>query len=364
MLTDLALARGRFARNEIQATEGLQGPYRLSGARNEQFIVVVSGTEVVFVDGKKLTRGYQADYTIDYNLGEISFTPKILLGQNSRIVVEFQYTDRFYSRAVAATSAFAEKGKSHFFASAYSESDLKAQPIQQDLSVFDSTRGLDARGIMAIAGDNAGLAVLPSAKKQNAFSPNSPNYILKDSAGFIFYQYASIPDTGLVYFSVAFNFVGQGKGRYILSGSAANGKVYRFVGENAGVGLGDYEPITQLQTPNRLNLSEAGWVYKINKGNAIKLSGALSSQDKNLFSSIDDADNKGKAVFLEWKQQSVLKRTRDTGLNWKISNKLEAEWAGANFNTVERFRDVEFGRQWDRQLGIPKMEVLWRVPVI
>ena len=354
VLTDLALARGRFARNEIQATEGLQGPYRLSGARNEQFIVVISGTEVVYVDGKKLTRGYQADYTIDYNLGEITFTPKVLVGQNSRIIVEFQYTDRFYSRAVASTSAYAENGKLHFFASAYTESDLKSQPIQQDLTLFDSSRGLDARRIMALAGDNPALAVLPSARIQQFFSPNSPNYILEDSAGVIYYRYVSSPDTGKIYYSVSFNFVGNGKGRYILSGSAANGKVYRFVGETAGVRQGDYEPITQLQTPNRLNLSEAGMVYRINRNNSLKVSGALSSQDKNLFSELDDANNKGKAISLEWRQSSILRKMKDSTRNWHMSNKLETEWTSRSFNTIERFRDVEFGRQWDRQLNNPE----------
>jgi hypothetical protein len=278
----------------------------------------------------------------------------VLLGKNSRIVVEFQYTDRFYSRAVASAAGFAEKGRWHFFASAFTESDLKNQPIQQDLTLFDSTRGLNAKQLMTLAGDNQALAVLASDRRQNAFSPNSPNYRLKDSAGVVFFQFATTPDSGVVYFSVAFNFVGQGKGRYVLAGSVANGKVYRYVGEVAGLRAGDYEPITQLQTPNRLNLTEAGLVYKINAGNSLKASGALSSQDNNLFSALDDADNRGKAVSLEWRQHSVLKKNKDTSRNWYITNRVEGEWTSTHFNTVERFRDVEFGRQWDRQLNNPE----------
>ncbi len=96
-----ARPRGAFRVQEIQALDGVQGPYRLEGARGEPFILVVPGSEVVFLDGVRLTRDRSADYTIDYATGEVTFTPRRLLTRDQRIVVEFQYVLQQFSRTVA-----------------------------------------------------------------------------------------------------------------------------------------------------------------------------------------------------------------------------------------------------------------------
>ncbi|HLV51801.1 MAG TPA: hypothetical protein VKY44_07570, partial [Flavobacterium sp.] len=72
--TAAALVRGQYAKSEFVGQEGNQGPYKLKGSNNQLYILIISGSESVYVNGRKLTRGEQNDYVIDYNSGEIRFT--------------------------------------------------------------------------------------------------------------------------------------------------------------------------------------------------------------------------------------------------------------------------------------------------
>ncbi len=103
-----SINRGKFASQRIYPQEGNQGPYQLYGASGESDITILAGTERVWLNGKLLVRGLDNDYTIDYNLAQIMFTPKRPINSSDIIFVEFQYItgvfrQQFFGGQIALT---------------------------------------------------------------------------------------------------------------------------------------------------------------------------------------------------------------------------------------------------------------------
>ena len=68
-----ATARGKYTTNQFQGMESVQGPYLLTGANGENHLLIIAGSERVYLDGELMTRGDVNDYTIDYSSGEVTF---------------------------------------------------------------------------------------------------------------------------------------------------------------------------------------------------------------------------------------------------------------------------------------------------
>ena len=103
-----ATSRGKFNTNQFAGIEGVQGPYQLYGKNNENNIVVIAGTEKVYIDGERWYRGEANDYAIDYTSSQITFSSKRLITGISRIVVDFQYSDQAYTRNFFSVEADAK----------------------------------------------------------------------------------------------------------------------------------------------------------------------------------------------------------------------------------------------------------------
>jgi hypothetical protein len=341
LVAEGAISRGRFSRNIINGIEGNQGPYRLSGANGETFIIIISGTEAVYLDGEKLTRGEQNDYVIDYNSGEIIFMPRRIITQYSRIIVEFQYADRNYARSVFHLHGAQQFKQFKFYANYFTEQDHKDQPFLQNLT--DSNKK-----VLAAVGDRLNDALAVSENPVDAFIPNRILYRKVDTLGYTgVYVHATDAQSAAQFYEVRFSFTGTNRGNYVLAQTAANGRVFRWVEPVGGVPQGDYEPVTLLVSPKRLQMINSGVVYQPGDNTSVQIEAARSMYDKNLFSDKDKADDGGNGF------RAAASHTVPLGsdkINWVWKTEANYEFVDQNFRYVERYRNVEFDRIWNRLL--------------
>jgi len=335
----LAVSKGKFARNTIEIKEGNQGPYRLTGSNGENYIVILSGTEQVFFNGIKLVRGSENDYIIDYNTAELSFTPRILITKDTRIVAEFQYSDRNYARTLLYMNNEYESHKLRIKFNLYSEQDSKNQPLNQSL---DSAK----QATMANVGDSIQNAYYPTADSVQ-INENAVLYLKKDtivaSGNYNIYYYAGKTDSA--YWQVSFSDVGVNRGNYIQDITSTNGRVYKWLEPINGVPQGNYEPVGLLVTPKKQQMITTGIDYTFDKRNNLSVEGAYSNYDINQFSSKDKYNDGGYAASLIYRNTMSL--SSDSSKGWSLVNAVNYEYTGKYFKPVERYRNVEFERDWN-----------------
>lgn len=342
ILASGSIAKGKFTRNVFQGQEGNQGPYRLTGANNEFFFVVLANTERVFIDGELLQRGEDQDYVINYNTAEITFTPRRMITKDSRIQVEFEYSDRNYLNSnLYGFNETNINNKLKIRLSAFSNADAKNSPINQSLDP-------NQKHFLSLIGDSI----------QKAFYPNT--IIDTFTTGKILYkktdsivdgiQYDSIyifsvdPDSAI--YSLSFIDAGDGNGDYIPDLNGANGKVYMWVAPINGKRQGRYIPAVFLVTPKKQQVFSLGADYSITPSTLLTTEVAMSNYNVNLFSAKDKQDDKGYAAKVALKNSKRIHKSRN-GL--MLNSDLGFEFVEARFKPLERLRNVEFTRDW----GLP-----------
>jgi hypothetical protein len=337
-----AISRGKFARQLIQGQEGNQGPYRLLGAEGERFIIVLAATEKVFADGLLLQRGLDADYVIDYNLGEVSFTPKRLITKDIRIIVEFEYAVQNFLRSTLAANADWRHQGQRFFFNAYSEQDSRSPSSAQDLSPVERQR-------LAEAGDRLRTAFAPGVDTLAEFDPSRILYKSVDTlvCGTVqpILVYSVRPDSAR--YAARFTEVSAGQGNYVLSANSANGRVFRWVAPDPVTcqPRGNFEPIVRLIAPERRQLFTAGAALRPFKRARASVEMALSNRDYNRFSALDEDDNAGVALYGSW-QQALLATA-----HWKAGLQAHYERTTRTFQPLNPYRLAEFVRDWNTGLA-------------
>ncbi|MGE5804228.1 MAG: hypothetical protein ACM34M_00420 [Ignavibacteria bacterium] len=333
----VAGSRGKFHTNAFNGIDGIQGPYRLSGINNEIDIVVLAGTERVYIDGIVMKRGENNDYIIEYSTAEITFTPQRLITSASRITIDFEYTDRKYSRnffGAGVESNFINE-KLGVKVQYLSEGDNEDAPIDISLSEED-------KNILAAAGDNRSLA----AKSGVLLAvPDSLGVIkgvyekidtLIDSAQYSYYRYN--PGNPNAVYNVIFSFVGEGKGDY----SRESLGIYTF----KGIGQGGYLPVIFLPLPEHKQVGNIVLDIKPFEDVQLNLEYGGSFWDKNRFSSLDDDDNYGYAtnIFLKVNPKEI--KVGDLNLG-KAGLSYKDRFIQKKFTSPDRLNEIEFNRNYN-----------------
>lgn len=360
----VAAARGKFARNTLAAQEGNQGPYRLEGAEGERFIIILSGTEKVVVDGQLMTRGLDADYVIDYNAGHITFTNRRLITKDSRIVVEFDYNVQDYQRSLYAFNSEMKTDKWRIYLHTYSEQDGR-QPIDDEFSQSEQEA-------LQLAGD--GEVIINSIDTVEEYSAFRVLYELRDTVvgGALFDNilvFSNNPEKAL--YTASFAQVGFGNGNYVQdTETPANGRVFKWIAPDPITGLptGDYEPVRRLVAPNQLQLYTSGVEFSPTKKTNVRAEVALSNFDKNRLSNLADGDNAGTAAtvgirhILEFgKKETEEQTTQNSNLNnsklsnsklpWQLELTGDYEFTQQKFKELNPYRPAEFTRDWNVNSG-------------
>lgn len=337
------VAKGRFVRQTITPTNGVQGPYKLSGAHGEAGIVIIAGSERVYVDGKLLARGQDNDYTIDYNTAELTFTPSMLMVAEKRVVVEFEYADRNYARyALYSYNELEINDKHNLTVNFYQAQDIKSQSIQPELTD-------DQKLFLSRLGD---FATVGSYRHDDtvAYTPDRVLYCRVDTlvnGQFYHAVFVYTTDPAETHYAPSFTYVGAHKGNYNLQSSTANGRIFVWTAPLDGQPQGDYEPVQLLTTPKMTQMLTIASKHRLPGNLSIQNEMALSNYDQNLFSKQDDRDNVGFAYNLLMKQSQPLQKNLEDSLAWHLLSEVAWQFVHKNFHAIESFRDVEFARDYN-----------------
>ncbi len=362
----VAVARGEFTRQQIVPGEGNQGPYRLAGDGQQRFLIILAGTERVFFDGVLLTRGRDADYVIDYNLGEITFTPRRLITKDSRITIEYEFVNQRYLRSLYALNTTYENRGWKVYANLISQQDSRNATGELDLNA-------EQREALAAAGDAQEQLLLSAIDTLEGPPEQRVTYALVDTlvpcSGALMpaqiLRFTTDPEAGR--YVATFSNVGPGQGNYLLATDiAANERVYRYIAPDSVTcqPRGTFEPVVQLIPPQQQQMLAVGTERRIGQTGQVRLELSGTREDLNRFSRLDAADDRGWAGRLDYGQTFPLQRD-STG--WQLEAALGYEHVQRFFRPFSPYRSPEFLRDWNLAnvlgLGVvaPADEDLYRV---
>lgn len=321
----MGVARSEFHRVRFQGVEGNQGPYRLTGKNGEQFITLISGSEQVFIDGILMKRGENQDYIINYNTGEVTFTSFRPIFQQNFITISYNYANRNYSRYLFTGKLEHTREKMKIGFNWFMENDNKNAPLALNLSKEDEQ-------ILANAGNDPNLMYAPSGVLTE-YDVNKILYRLVQNPNGNYYEFSTDANESL--YQVSYTYFGVNLGDYKITQTTNNGRVFQYVGPNAG----DYRAVRKLPSPQKSQVYSVNSEFLLKDGK-IGADFSLSNYDLNLFSSKDSDQNIGYAG-------RIFGNKTFTKNNWKGTPSFEYQHIDKQFHILDRINDVEFSRDFN-----------------
>ncbi len=354
MMLSGAVSTGKFLTQQIAPIDGSEGPYQLVGTDGSPDIIVIAGTEKVYLDGVQMVRGETNDYVIDYSNAQITFTAKHLITNLSRIFVDFEYSDGQFQRTFFGGSAqtTVADNKVEVGVSYYQEGDDPNSAFGVTLTDSDKTL-LSNAGKNRLAASTSGVTYVGrDSITGNGKGQYRLDSIIVSGKPYYIYRFVLPTDTANLtsaVYSVGFSEVGQGKGDYQSVGFGQ----FNF----AGVGQGDYAPIVVLPMPQSQQLADINTKYHFDKEGAIDLEYAASSFDANRLSSLPGVttDGYGMKFGLDYAPRHL--RLGDSDIGALTFNEM-TRYENADFNSMDRTNDVEFNREWGIDTLIAEDELL------
>ncbi len=314
-----ATSKGQYQTFEMKGRDGDQGPYKLIGKDGMRDIFVLSGTEKVWVNGNRLMRGDNYDYTIDYSRGEINFTPRILIDFDTDLLFEYQYSDFEYQKEFIGGNI---RNKIGSFGSItmglFNESD-KYKEDEFDIKILDSLKNISNGSI----------------KLSTAILDTVGEYILE---GEVFIYNTLEYGQDVTRYNVTFQF--DPEGAYQRKISDLGRIYYKYIPESERNSLFDlYSPFRIVNTPKSRQLLFLGGEYKLNEN--ISINGKLLGT-KNQLNILNDMSSLDGA--------SYIVDTRIDSLDFKLLkiNLSFKDWKrNRNYFPFGRENDILNTRLWN-----------------
>ncbi len=323
-----ASTRARFHSQQLLTKNGLQGPYQLTAENKSEDIIVIAGSERVYLDGNELRRGSLNDYTIEYATGSIYFTSARLISANQRIEVDFEYvsSQQRFGRNVNYAEAAYSGSKLTYKTRFVEEADDDESP----LTGFDPFNAeektiLEAAGADQSAASVSGItrAALNNGLYNKQFNPASNDTIL------VFDRSRKGA------YNVVFSRLGTDAGSHKRVSRVLN--QFEFVGKGAG----DYEPVILLNLPANHRMWLNQLTYSYSPQSSIALDYALSHVDKNVLSKKDNNAQDGHYLTLK----NVHKADHFWGFK-QVDLQQEASFYDEKFESLNKFYSNDFYARW------------------
>lgn len=343
----ISVSKGKFSSFKLDVLDGVMGPYKIYGPNNETYLIILANSEKVFLDGRPLSRGYNHDYIIDYNTAEITFTSRVLITKYSRVQIDFEYSNQAYSRTVVAASHEQSFKKVNLSIQYYQEKDNPNQPLTFQLT--DTEKGLLSQAI-----PDQGLVMIPGWDSIG-YSDTRVLYKKIDTLydeGKIttIFKYTNDPDSAN--YQVVFTEVPFGKGDYVRISSNLNGRLYEWTAPVQGLSQGNYIPMRVIPIPNKKQMVSVRSQVKVGQHEKIFMELAISNHDENLYNQ-KTSGVKGFAL-----KTGLVSKDKEIGFlpGYKFTGQVDFEYDDKSFNPIDRFREVEYNRNWSfnpLEVGVP-----------